>query len=78
MLLRSRRDDYLVIGKYTGTIIVGVGLLMVVPLVTSLVFAECDTTPDFVVGRAACLAFGYATRVVCRAGSLSRTWVCML
>lgn len=65
MLLRPRRDDYLVIGKYIGTVIVGVGFLMVVPLVTALVFAEWDTALDFVISMAACLAFGYTSRVVC-------------
>lgn len=66
MLLRPRRDDHLVIGKYTGKIIIGVGLLMVVPLITSLVFAEWDTALDFVISISLCLIFGYGTQAVCR------------
>ena len=32
MIIRPRREDYLVIGKYTGKVIVGVGMLMAIPL----------------------------------------------
>lgn len=66
MLLRPRRDDHLVIGKYTGKVIVGVGMLMVVPLVTSLVLAEWDTALDFVISIAACFVFGFGTQWLCR------------
>jgi len=65
MLLRPRRDDHLVIGKYTGKIIIGVGLLMVVPLITSLIFSEWDTALDFVISISLCLIFGYGTQVLC-------------
>jgi trk system potassium uptake protein TrkH len=66
MLLRPRREDHLVIGKYIGKIIIGVGLLMVVPLVTSIVFAEWDTALDFVISISLCLIFGYGTQALCR------------
>src|SRR5512133_2238614 len=66
MLLRPRRDDHLVIGKYTGKIIIGVGLLMVVPLVTSIALAEWDTVLDFVISIMACLVFGFGTQLACR------------
>lgn len=66
MLLRPRRDDHLVIGKYTGKIIIGVGLLMVVPLVTSVVLGEWDTVVDFVISIALCWIFGFGTQIVCR------------
>ncbi|MHB9002554.1 MAG: TrkH family potassium uptake protein [Coriobacteriia bacterium] len=66
MILRPRREDHLVIGKYTGKMIIGIGLLMIVPLVTSVVFAEWDTALDFVIGLAACLVFGLITKIFCR------------
>lgn len=66
MSVRPRLDDHLVIGKYTGKIIVGVGLLMAVPLLTSLAFAEWDTAADFLISMAACLVFGYGTQFFCR------------
>ncbi|PKQ16902.1 MAG: cation transporter [Actinobacteria bacterium HGW-Actinobacteria-7] len=55
-----------VIGKYTGKIIVGVGMLMIIPLVTSLVFAEWDTAVDFVISMMVCFVFGFGTQLVCR------------
>lgn len=66
MLVRPRREDHLVIGKYTGKVIVGVGLLMLVPLATSIAFAEWDTAVDFVISISACLIFGFFTQLVCR------------
>ncbi|MDO8846908.1 MAG: potassium transporter TrkG [Coriobacteriia bacterium] len=66
MLLRPRRDDHLVIGKYTGKIIIGVGLLMTLPMLTSLALGEWDTVLDFVIGMSLCLIFGFGTQIVCR------------
>lgn len=64
MIVRPRAGDHLVVGKYTGKVIVGVGLLMVIPLVTSLVFAEWDTALDFVIGISACMILGYGFQLV--------------
>ena len=66
MIVRPRKEDHLVIGKYTGKVIIGVGMLMVIPFVTSLAFAEWDTAVDFVVSIAACLVFGFGLQYVCR------------
>jgi len=69
MLLRPRRDDHLVIGKYTGKIIIGIGLLMVVPMLTSVVLGEWDTALDFVISISVCLIFGLGTQILCRTDS---------
>lgn len=66
MIIRPRREDHLVIGKYTGKILVGVGLLMVVPLVTSVAFAEWDTALDFVISMMVFFIFGFGTQWACR------------
>jgi trk system potassium uptake protein TrkH len=66
MILRPQLDDHKGIGKYTGKVIVGVGLLMVVPLVASIVFAEWDTVLDFVIGMSLCLIVGLGLQVACR------------
>lgn len=66
MILRPQREDHLVIGKYTGKVIIGVGLLMLIPLITSVAFAEWDTALDFVIGMSACFIFGLITQIVCR------------
>jgi trk system potassium uptake protein TrkH len=65
-MLKPRLEDHLVIGRYTGEVIIGVGLLMTIPLLTSLAFAEWDTALDFVIGMAACFIFGFGTQLVCR------------
>lgn len=66
VIIKPRREDHLVIGKYTGKVLVGVGLLMAVPLFTSLVFAEWDTAIDFVISMMACFIFGWGAQVLCR------------
>lgn len=66
MIVRPRKEDHLVIGKYTGKVIVGVGLLMVIPLLTSVAFAEWDTVLDFVIAISACMVFGFGTQALCR------------
>lgn len=66
MLLRPRLDDHLVIGKYTGKVIIGIGLLMVIPLLTSLVLGEWDTVLDFAISIALCMIFGFGTQIFCR------------
>ncbi|MCE5191279.1 MAG: TrkH family potassium uptake protein [Actinomycetia bacterium] len=66
MILRPRKEDHLVIGRYTGKVIIGVGLLMVIPLITSIVFQEWDTVVDFVISISACFIFGFGTQLVCR------------
>jgi len=63
MIVRPRREDHLVIGTYTGKVIVGVGLLMTIPLATSIAFAEWDTVLDFVISIAACLIFGFGAQL---------------
>lgn len=66
MIVRPRLEDHFVIGKYTGKVIVGVGLLMVVPLLVSVGFAEWDTALDFVISISACMIFGFVTQLICR------------
>ena len=66
MIVRPRLDDHLVIGKYTGKVIVGVGLLMLIPLAVSLGFGEWDTAVDFVIAISACMIFVFGTQLCCR------------
>jgi hypothetical protein len=66
MIVRPRLSDHLVIGKYTGKVIVGVGLLMVIPLLVAIGFAEWDTAVDFIVSIAACFVFGFGLQAICR------------
>ena len=65
MLLRPQLDDYKVIGYYIGKVIIGIGLLMLLPLAVSLGFSEWNVVLDFVIGIAACLIAGYAFVLLC-------------
>lgn len=58
MLLRPKAADFHVIGFFIGKIIIGVGLLMLVPLLVSLAFREWMTALDFVIGATSCFVVG--------------------
>lgn len=64
-MLRPTLDDHKVVGFYTGRIVIGVGALMVFPLVTSALFAEWKTAIDFVTGLLACVAVGFGLQTLC-------------
>ena len=66
MIVRPRKEDHLVIGKFTGKVIIGVGMLMLIPLAVSIGFREWDTAVDFIVSIAACFVFGFGVQAVCR------------
>ena len=65
MIVRPRMADFKIIGLYTGKVIIGVGLLMVIPLATSLLFREWNPAIDFLLGIGACLVFGFGLEVLC-------------
>jgi trk system potassium uptake protein TrkH len=66
MIVRPRLADFKIIGLYCGKIIIGVGLLMVIPLVVSVLFGEWNPAIDFLLGIAVCLVIGLFTEVFCQ------------
>jgi trk system potassium uptake protein TrkH len=66
MIVRPRLSDFKIIGLYTGKVIIGVGLLMVIPLATSLLFREWNPAIDFLLGIGTCLAFGLGLEILCQ------------
>jgi trk system potassium uptake protein TrkH len=66
MLVRPRAEDHRVVGKYTGKIIVGTGLLMVIPLIVALLYAEWDTALDFGISMAVATIVGLGLQLLCR------------
>lgn len=66
MILRPSRDSHRVIGKYTGKILVGLGLLMLIPIITAVIFAEWDVAVDFLIAFALCNIVGFGAQVVFR------------
>jgi trk system potassium uptake protein TrkH len=61
MILRPRRDDLRAITWGMGRIVLAVGLLMLIPLLTSLVCAEWDMAINFVIGMLSCLILWLVT-----------------
>jgi len=66
VLLRPQLIDLKIIGLYTGKVIIGVGLLMLLPLAIALCFGEWNAAIDFLVGIGACFVFGLATECLCQ------------
>jgi trk system potassium uptake protein TrkH len=57
MILRPTRDDLKLIAWTIGRVILGIGLIMLVPLVVALVCTEWVIVLDFLTGIFACVAF---------------------
>lgn len=66
MLLRPRVADVKVIVFFVGKIIMGIGLLMLIPLIVSLVFQEWDSSLDFVIGATSCFIVGFLLTIFIR------------
>ncbi len=66
MIVRPRLADFRVIGLYTGKIIVGVGLLMFIPLITSIIFGEWNPAVEFTIAIGVCFCFGLAMEILCQ------------
>jgi trk system potassium uptake protein TrkH len=63
VILRPSAEDHRVVARYTGQVVVGFGLLMLIPIATSVVFAEWGTASDFTVGLLASLCVGLGLQV---------------
>lgn len=59
MILRPSPSDVRIVVYHTSRIITGLGILMVLPLATSLCFGEWKSAADFAVGTLACLTSGF-------------------
>jgi trk/ktr system potassium uptake protein len=58
MIRRVTKHDFILVFHYVGRIIFGIGFIMIVPLVTSLLSHEFSTALDFVIGISVCFIFG--------------------
>jgi trk system potassium uptake protein TrkH len=65
MILRPTFDDWKTVGFYTGKIIIGVGLLMLVPLTVALFSKEWAPATDFLIGFFTCLLAGFLLELIC-------------
>ncbi len=58
MIRRVTKQDFTIVFHYVGRIILGIGFIMLVPLVTSLLSKEFSAAVDFVIGGSICFIFG--------------------
>ncbi len=65
MILRPQLQDFKIIGQYSGRMIFGLGLLMLIPLLVALGFAEMAALLDFVIGACLCLIAGLVLMIFC-------------
>ncbi|MBN2026597.1 MAG: TrkH family potassium uptake protein [Actinobacteria bacterium] len=73
MILRPTLDDFKLVGWGVGRIILAVGLIMIVPMVTSLAFREWNVAVDFLIGIGCCLIFWLSMELTCQV-KLDLTW----
>jgi trk system potassium uptake protein TrkH len=69
MIRRVWKEDYRIIGFYTGRVTMGVGLLMLIPMATSLVFREWASALDFAISVVLTLLVGYVLSLISRTKS---------
>jgi trk system potassium uptake protein TrkH len=65
MILRPQLQDIKNIGYYSGKIIIGIGLTMLVPMVIGLLFAEINPALDFLIATEITLIIGLILTRVC-------------
>ena len=66
MILRPSRDDLKLIGWGIGRVILGIGMIMLVPLAVAIASTEWNTILDFLVGITACVTFWLIMENTCR------------
>ena len=69
MLFRPDADDLKLIGLYTGTVVYGVGVVMLVPMLVAVALGERNEALAFVIGAALAVSAGAASRLAFRTRS---------
>ena len=65
MILKPQLQDFKNIGYYSGKILIGIGLTMLVPMVVGLLFAEINPALDFLIGAEVALIVGLLLTKLC-------------
>jgi trk system potassium uptake protein TrkH len=65
MILRPQLQDFKNIGYYSGKILIGIGLTMLVPMAVGLLFAEPNPAMDFLIGAEIALIIGLVLTKTC-------------
>lgn len=70
-----REESLQTIGYYSGWVVIGVGLLMLLPPIVSVVYGEWNTVVDFATGCALAVIVGYSLVHLCHQAPRKLTWV---
>ena len=65
MILRPRTEDYKIIGYYLGKIIIGIGILMLIPLALAFLYNEMGPAINFLFSIAVTFTIGIMFTVIC-------------
>ena len=65
MILKPQLQDFKNIGYYSGKILIGIGLMMLVPMAVGLLFAEPNPALDFLIGAEIALIVGLVLTKLC-------------
>jgi trk system potassium uptake protein TrkH len=65
MILKPARDDYKIIGHYLGKITIGLGLIMIIPLIIAFAYAETEPAADYLMSMALTLFLGSVLTAIC-------------
>ena len=66
MVLRPGIEDLKIIGYYLGKILIGLGLTMLLPIATAVLFKEINPFYDFLISFFICVIFGQALVLLCK------------
>jgi len=64
--IRPRLTDLKVIGFYVGKLVIGIGFIMLIPLLVSLFAQEWGPMTDFIIGSSIAFIVGYLLLISCR------------
>jgi len=65
MILKPQIEDYKIIGYYLGKIIIGIGILMIIPLAIAFAFYEMKPAADFLLSISLTILIGYVFTLAC-------------
>jgi len=75
MIIRLKLDDVRVISFFTGKIIIGIGILMVIPLLTAIYFQEWTICVDFLIGVGLTITVGNIMSILGFTSRQRPTWI---
>lgn len=73
-MVKDITADLKTIGYYTGKIVIGIGLLMIIPIIVSIISGEWNTLLDFIIGLAVSVSVGLILILISMPCENKLTW----